>query len=163
MADRLTQLQDCLDDMFAALNYVQTHCPHGEIPGQPSQAAQAEETGARDVSDASRPIPIMVNGDSQAAAATKTEATTTGPLSQPAFRAALRELAQDLVVQEQKAEILINSLPGLGTSERDQRKRMQELEDELKEVEAERLRAEQDKTVLLRSLDRLIIELPRGR
>lgn len=153
--------------MFAALNYIQTQHPHGEIQGQPSQASQAENDGARKPSlDPSRTVPVRVNGNTQSQdgqVAIKTEATTPASDSQDTFRAALRELAQDLVMQEQKTEILINSLPGLGTSEQDQRRRMQELENELKLVEAERLLAEQDKTDLLRSLDRLITGLGRGR
>lgn len=157
-----TSFAQLVMQMFAALNYIQTQHPPGDIPGQPNQRSQAENDVARkDSTDPSRTVSVIVNGNS-GQSSVNTE-TTTAATSQETFRAALRELAQDLVMQEQKTEILINSLPGLGTSERDQRRRMQELEHELEEVEAERLLAEKDKTDMLRSLDRLIIGLGRGR
>ena len=45
-------------------------------------------------------------------------------------------------MQEQKAEILINSMPGIGHSEENQKARMVVLMDELKQVEGERAKAE---------------------
>lgn len=153
--------------MYATLSYIQRHHPYGEIPEQPSQAPQADSTGLSTAGTGA------VNGNGRARAASaqaagddgpvkaKTEASTPIPDAPDHFRAAMRELAQDLVMQEQKAEILINSLPGIGNSERDQLKRMQELEGELKRVEAERARAEEQRQRMLGSLNRVIVGLKR--
>ncbi|WPG97383.1 hypothetical protein R9X50_00015800 [Acrodontium crateriforme] len=152
MADRLTQLQDCLDEintlMYATLNYIQTRHPYGEIPGQPSQGPD--------------PAPLA-NGDaSQSAANQPEDRPGTPPPEHPeAFKAALHELAQGLVLKEQQMEILINSLPGLGASESDQERRMQELAAELQEVEKERAVAEEEKEQMVETLGALVVKVGR--
>ncbi|KAK5132509.1 hypothetical protein LTR08_008893 [Meristemomyces frigidus] len=175
MADRLTQLQDALDNqltmMYAALNYIQAHHPYGDIPGQASQApAFAPITPPSDAAphppangsltngSTIRPQP---NGTAQPSQPPADDAPSdphrTIPPDRPAvFHSALRELAQGLVLQEQQIEYLVNSLPGLGNSEESQVRRMRELEAELREVEAERAKAEEEKEKMVDMLGALI-------
>ena len=75
----------------------------------------------------------------------------------PALAATLRELARDLVIKEQQIEALIGSLPGIGTSEREQEERIRELEAQLRAVEGERVEAAREKRELLRRLDEVIV------
>lgn len=178
MADRLTQLQDCIDvvcalshtnrthvllltvvsqlntQMFASLNYVHTRHPYGNIPGQPSQAPQSagvQENGAP-----------AANGDSQQqqqqgdGPTGSHEAGTPTPETQDAFTAALRELAQDLVLQEQQIEIIVNQLPGIGSSEADQERRMRELEAEMRVVEEQRAKKEVEREQMVDLLGEVI-------
>lgn len=144
--------------MYAALNYVQTHHPYGNIPGQPSQAPASAPISAPNSAVPQSAISQPTNGNtsqqangvshpSQQPVEQQEEARPgTPPPDRPeVFDHALRELAQGLVLQEQQMEVLINSLPGLGSSEANQVRRMRELEAELREVEAERARAEEER------------------
>ncbi|QDS70657.1 hypothetical protein FKW77_001014 [Venturia effusa] len=149
--DSLTQLQDCFDQlltqMFASIRYIDTHHPYGQIEGQSDQspattaitqpqppAAQPTQTlpihpsSNNNTSDPAQPPPLPP-------AQTEAEIRFT---SRAAFRPTLQELAQDLVLKEQQIEYLIDTLPGIGTSQLSQEARIRELEQELKEVSAER-------------------------
>ncbi|KAK3074784.1 RNA polymerase II mediator complex subunit [Teratosphaeriaceae sp. CCFEE 6253] len=157
MADRLTQLQDAIDNqltlMFASINYAKTRHPYGDLPGQPSQAPPPAPLPS---SQPAAPLTLtnggapqsQPNGTAEPAPPAANHEPAERPPSPPperpeAFNAALHELAQDLVLQEQQIEMLINSLPGLGNSEASQERRMRELEIELLEAEAERVVAEE--------------------
>ena len=146
--------------MYAALNYIQTHHPYGNIPGQPSQApAFAPITPPNDVGPNPPANGVLTNGGTAqqqpngtsqpsqpSAEESQPDPNRTIPPDRPeVFHSALRELAQGLVLQEQQIEYLVNSLPGLGNSEESQVRRMRELEAELREVEAERAKAEEEK------------------
>lgn len=154
--DSLTQLQDCFDQlltqMFASIRYIDTHHPYSQIPGQsdqspattaitqpqppPSQTQTQPQTTTLPIhpssnalsSDPAQPPPPPP-------AQTEAEIRFT---SHPAFRPTLQELAQDLVLKEQQIEFLIDTLPGIGTSQVSQEARIRELEQELKEVSEER-------------------------
>ncbi|CZT19911.1 related to RNA polymerase II holoenzyme/mediator subunit [Ramularia collo-cygni] len=151
MADRLTQLQDCIDVlntlMFASLNYVHTRHPYGEIPGQPSQAPHpsGQENGT-------------ANGDAQQGEGQtgSHEAGAPTPEEQRVFNAALREMAQDVVLQEQQIEIIVNQLPGIGSSEADQERRMRELEVEMREIEEQRAKKETEREKMVDMLGEII-------
>ena len=137
--------------MFASLQYIQARHPYGEIPGQPSQAPQpATPNSAVPTSAVSLP-----NGDAFQSRQDGSE--TPPPVPQDQFDRALREMAQDLVIKEQQIEIVINSLPGIGSSETDQEKRMRELESELREVEKERAKAEEEKEKMVDMLGQVIV------
>ena len=158
--------------MYAALNYIQTHHPYGDIPGQPSQAPEPAlitppsdhppvngllANGTTTTTTTQRQQ--QTNGTTQPPAAedtTQSDPNNNRPDRPEAFHHALRELAQGLVLQEQQIELLINSLPGLGNSEASQLARMRELEVELREVEAERARAEEEREGLVEVLGQLV-------
>ncbi|KAK5112356.1 hypothetical protein LTR62_004319 [Meristemomyces frigidus] len=165
MADRLTQLQDALDNqmtlMYATINYIKTRHPYADIPGQPSQAPEPvalpviNGTTSQPTSNGHSSQPNGPARGTEAAPTNDEQATRTGsprPEQPSTFNAALHELARDLVLQEQQIEILINSLPGLGSSEESQTRRMRELEAELRVVEEERLQAEKKREAMIKRL-----------
>ncbi|KAI0458731.1 mediator of RNA polymerase II transcription subunit 21 [Xylaria acuta] len=118
MGDRLTQLQDAVDQLatqfIASINYINQHHsletlgPRDQIVVIPKQEADQQEVD---------------------------------PHPEDVFRAALVELAQDLITKEQQIELLISILPGLDNSEQDQERNIRELEEELKVAEAQRQEA----------------------
>lgn len=167
MADRLTQLQDCLDDlltqMYASLNYIQTRHPYGVIPGQP-QGPNFKLAGDEDDKDEKKSKPnanCNTNGDVKQQQQQQSEAATPPPETPDRFEAAARELAQDVVLKQQQIEYIVNSLPGIGNSEADQVKRMGELEKELREAESEREKKEMEKETLVDLLSEVILKVKR--
>jgi mediator of RNA polymerase II transcription subunit 21 len=161
--------------MYATLSYTSTRAAPSPIPGQPLQspAAPAFPSSTHATSDAAAPetqTQTQTQGSSN-----PTQTTTSFDPSQPqtqtqtqpqtqtrllstrpprhdpaaAFTADLHELARDLIVKEQQIEMLIERLPGIGTSERAQRARMAVLERQLREIEEERARAVAEKERLL--------------
>lgn len=186
MADRLTQLQDCLDDvrllplyyhichsdhipqllvlMYSSMNYIRTHHPYGEIPGQPSQAPaplpQPTPTSAT-VAQSSFTNGATASQQPVQAQAPANRDGSPPPDDRPTFNAALHEMARDIVVKEQQVEYLINSLPGIGSSEADQERRMRELEVELREVEKERAEVEREREALVDGLGKVIVGVRR--
>lgn len=78
------------------------------------------------------------------------------PLPEEEFRAGLTELSQDLIVKEQQIEVLISTLPGLDSSERDQEKCIKELEEELKVAEDQRQDALREKERVVGQLDKIL-------
>ncbi|KAK5116568.1 hypothetical protein LTR85_009193 [Meristemomyces frigidus] len=181
MADKLTQLQDALDNqltlMYAAMNYIQTRQPYSAIPGQPNQAPDPAPLPTPDtVAAPQSAVSQLTNGDtseqqpngpSQPPPQPAEEVAADGrprtpPPERPeVFNRAMRDMARDLVLQEQQIEILINHLPGLGNSEESQVMRMRELEAELREVEAERARAEEEKERMVDMLGEVIGKVKR--
>lgn len=83
------------------------------------------------------------------------------PHPEEVFRAALVELAQDLITKEQQIELLISILPGLDNSEQDQERNIRELEEELKVAEAQRQEAIKEREVTLAKLDTVIRSIRR--
>ncbi|KAI6819896.1 hypothetical protein KC332_g9691 [Hortaea werneckii] len=164
MTDRLTQLQDAIDNMltlqFTLQIYNQTKHPYADIPGQLSQAPKETKTETTQLTngDAATQQP---NGPSQP----QQQAQQEGPEEEKPpvpdtpenFERALRELAQAMVLQEQQMEVLINSLPGLERSEAEQVQRMKALEAELREVEAERVKAEEERVKMLDALGGVMV------
>ncbi|EMC96605.1 hypothetical protein BAUCODRAFT_148187 [Baudoinia panamericana UAMH 10762] len=178
MADRLTQLQDAIDNqqtlMYAAINYITTRHPYAEIPGQPSQAPQLAKSSAPDSavpqSAVSSQIPNGEPAKQQPNGAAPSTQIASDALEAPGspppeerdtFNAALHELARDLVLQEQQIELLINSLPGLGNSEASQMRRMRELEAALREMGSERAIAEQEKERMVDALGQMLTQVQR--
>ncbi|KAI6909348.1 hypothetical protein D0869_04133 [Hortaea werneckii] len=159
MTDRLTQLQDAIDNMltlqFTLQIYNQTKHPYADIPGQLSQAPKETKTEAGQLTNGDTTTQ-QPNGPSQA----QQQAQQEGPEEEKPpvpdtpenFERALRELAQAMVLQEQQMEVLINSLPGLERNEAEQVQRMRALEAELREVEAERVKAEEERVKMLDAL-----------
>lgn len=143
--------------MYAAVNFIQSRSPYGQIDGQPNQAPASypPPTSGPNTAVAPHAVSPQPNGELSSPPQPQPQQQASGPSQQSPgspppdapddFNAALHELAQSLVLQEQQIEYLINSLPGLGNSEESQTRRMRELEAELRQVEQERARAEEVK------------------
>ncbi|KAF1949513.1 CSE2-domain-containing protein [Byssothecium circinans] len=143
MADILTQIQDELDmllnQMQSSLAYIRVRAPPAAIPNQPLLSTFAEhEAQSAAAQAASQPN----SNPSQAA-------PPPPPPSPEEFQKDVRELSRDLYLKEQQIEVLIASLPGLDTSEKEQVERMRELERELEGLEGERVRAVREKEGLV--------------
>ncbi|KAI1011024.1 hypothetical protein LB504_002381 [Fusarium proliferatum] len=152
MGDRLTQLQDAVDQLatqfVACLHYVnkrhdlETLGPNDKV---------------REVKDAPK------EGMSKFMIHPKGDMLTSSVDSLPPdeFRAGMVELSQDLIVKEQQIEVLISSLPGLDNSEMDQERYIKELEEDLKIAEAQRQEAIKEKDQILSELDSVIRSIRR--
>ncbi|KAI4180145.1 MAG: hypothetical protein LQ346_007046 [Caloplaca aetnensis] len=116
MADGLTRIQDCLDQLsvqfYASLRYLSTHHSSSSLESPPNPH--------------NPPFP-----------ATDT-APTQRPDSPATFAGAQKELAEDLVAKVREIEELVGSLEGLGKSEESQKQRLGELDALLREAEEER-------------------------
>ncbi|KAI9793805.1 MAG: RNA polymerase II mediator complex subunit [Piccolia ochrophora] len=139
MADRLTQLQDALDQLatqfYASLRYITASAP--PLPSQPSTTTT---TATQSQSQTSPP---------------PTTPSATQPTA-PQFALDQRELARDLILKEQQIEYLIASLPGIGTSEREQEARLRGLEGELREAERERDGVRREREEVVERLERVV-------
>ncbi|KAL4879097.1 mediator complex, subunit Med21 [Aspergillus karnatakaensis] len=188
MADILTQLQTCLDQLatqfYATIGYLITY--HDNSPATPPPTASAAPALAKIQKNSTNP-PIYAGAASILASTNSTTqtsppftaataaATTPGPAnangaqgaeeaaaaaglpprpdSPRTFAARQRELARDLVIKEQQIEYLISVLPGIGSSEAEQERRIRELEGELRSVEAEREKRVRELRVLRKRVE----------
>lgn len=146
MADRLTQIQDCLDQvllpsllthnhpltphshpqlatqMYASLHYISANHALSPIPTQPFDPKGLQ--------------PALTSASAPADPASPTSATTRAAPTDLA--ATLRELSRDLVIKEQQIELLVSGLPpGLREARVEQEARVAELEEELRALEVE--------------------------
>ncbi|XDG09123.1 hypothetical protein ABKA04_008738 [Annulohypoxylon sp. FPYF3050] len=136
MGDRLTQLQDAVDQLaqqfVASIHYINQH--HNlELLGPGDQIRDVKPEGQEEVE----------------------------PHSEEVFKASQIELAQDLITKEQQIELLISILPGLDNSEQDQERNIKELEEELKVAEAQRQEAIKEKEDTMAKLDAVIRSIRR--
>ncbi|KAL3474930.1 mediator complex, subunit Med21 [Aspergillus californicus] len=177
MADILTQLQTCLDQLatqfYATIGYLTTY--HDNSPTTPPDNPNSAPALARIQKNSSNPpVPAILGSSNNAASQASPPPaipTTPGPAGQsiggiledPAlpprpdspktFAARQRELARDLVIKEQQIEYLISVLPGIGSSEAEQEKKIRELEGELRSVEEERERKVRELRVLRKRVE----------
>ncbi|KAH0333885.1 hypothetical protein KCU81_g9662, partial [Aureobasidium melanogenum] len=169
MADRLTQLQDCLDDlatqMFASIRYIQTRHQFASIPDQPDMSEPTAPNAPAPLQPNAAPNTLTASAAEQgglnAALQPQDPTHPPGPDDPATFQAALRELARDLVLKEQQIEYLISVLPGIGESEANQSQRIQALERELREADEERKVALAEREAMLDKLGRLAAECKR--
>jgi mediator of RNA polymerase II transcription subunit 21 len=84
------------------------------------------------------------------------------PPSQEEFQRDIRDLSRDLLLKEQQIKILIGSPPGLNASEKEQIKRIEDLEQQLGEIKGERLAAVKGKEALVRVVEGKIRSNRRG-
>ncbi|PQE29029.1 hypothetical protein CJF30_00004043 [Rutstroemia sp. NJR-2017a BBW] len=143
MADRLTQLQDAVDELalqfVASLVWVNKH--HDFVRVGKNDVVRKETK----------------NGEGAA----KVVEDVVDPLPEDQFKDGQLELARDLILKEQQIESLISVLPGLETSEKDQEETIQRLEQELKEEESRRKQALKEKEVVLEKLESVIRSVKR--
>ncbi|EEP81653.1 predicted protein [Uncinocarpus reesii 1704] len=151
MADILTQLQTCLDQLatqfYATIAYLDTYHDHSpaipppnvpnavpqlnKIPKNPLPAVAAAGTTAN---TPGAPLPP------DAAPQQQQQQHPDGPPpdSPGTFLMRQRELARDLIIKEQQIEYLVSVLPGIKSSEAEQLERIKQLAGELRAVEEER-------------------------
>ncbi|KAL3418364.1 RNA polymerase ii transcription mediator complex subunit [Phlyctema vagabunda] len=156
MADRLTQLQDAVDQLahqfVASLWYVHKH--HSLQTLSPTDKIHEDkkenEVPEQDRRGSSRllPIPAAYN-------------LLVEPYPEADFKAGQKELAHDLIIKEQQIEYLISVLPGLENSEKEQEQMIRQLEEELKEAEAQRMEAVKEKELVLAKLENVIRSVKR--
>ncbi|TDZ37682.1 Mediator of RNA polymerase II transcription subunit 21 [Colletotrichum sidae] len=137
MGDRLTQLQDAVDQLaqqfVASFHFV--HRRHDlELLGPNDKIREVKQDPEQKEVD---------------------------PLPPDEFKEGLRELAKDLIYKEQQIEVLISTLPGLDSTESDQEQYIRDLEDELKVAEAQRQDAIKEKDQILGKLDEVIRSIRR--
>ncbi|KAI1470441.1 CSE2-domain-containing protein [Daldinia bambusicola] len=137
MGDRLTQLQDAVDQLaqqfVACVHYINRH--HNlEIMNPTDQIRDVKQEPGQEEVD---------------------------PHPEDLFKSAQVELAQDLITKEQQIELLISLLPGLDNSEQDQERNIKELEEELKVAEAQRQEAIKEKEDTMAKLDAVIRSIRR--
>ncbi|KAF8859110.1 CSE2-domain-containing protein [Acephala macrosclerotiorum] len=142
MADRLTQLQDAVDQLaqqfVASLYYVHKHHDYALL------------------SPTDRLVTANKNGGNAAQLDEDVD-----PKPADVFKAGQRELAQDLILKEQEIEYLISRLPGLENSEKDQEQSIKQLEEDLKAAEVERIAAVKEKEEVLAKLESVIRSVKR--
>lgn len=136
MADRLTQLQVCLDQLVeqfnASINYVNTN-------------ANLASFG----NDENSVINLAVTA--QAQDHPKQDITTT-----------LNELSTDIILKSRQISMLIDSLPGIGVPPEEQMELIDKLSQELAQIEKTRIEKIKEKDELLKKTETLIMDLATG-
>lgn len=152
MADRLTQLQVCLDQLVAqfnaTVNYVNTQCEPALLDDDASSvinmAANAPLPGKKDESGAN---------SAPGSAPSKPETS---------FDSVINELATDIILKSRQISMIIDALPGIGTLPETQLKMIGDLISELERTEEERAQKIKAKDELLRWVEELIVDVSGG-
>lgn len=147
MTDRLTQLQVCVDQVSQFVPPTQSNLSNSFQLVKQYYSALSYINRAHDFEPLTPTDPK----------ATDPHVQPTAPPSQ--FQADLHELARDLVVKSKQTEVLIDSLPGIGSSESEQLERAKRLEKELEEAEMERQGVLVESERLLGKCDELILKV----
>ncbi|KAF2435951.1 hypothetical protein EJ08DRAFT_645621 [Tothia fuscella] len=159
--------------MYASIRYIDTHHPPTSIPNQPDfTQSQPTQSTTNTTADPSQPTPQHTQQTTQTQQQQDTEPAEINPNDIPnqpsnltdtkeVFEARLQELAQDLIVKERQIEALVETLPGLGNSQQDQERRIKELEEELRDVERERLEWDVERERLLEVVEGKILGIRR--
>ncbi|KAH8592971.1 mediator complex, subunit Med21 [Bisporella sp. PMI_857] len=141
MADRLSQLQEAVDDFanqsVAALYHVIKHHDYKKLS----------------VTDAIREE-IKKDGEPE-------KLPEIEPQDADVFRASQKELSRDLIIKEQQIEYLVSVLPGLTNSEKEQEETIRQLEKELQAEEIKRRRAVKERDAALAKLENVIRSIQR--
>ncbi|KAL2036607.1 hypothetical protein N7G274_010633 [Stereocaulon virgatum] len=164
MADRLTQLQDCYEQLatqfYASIRYVSLHHNASPLPPPAPLPSSSSDTTSGGGPNGSIPHPNTSHTSSLTTTTTTTNTNPSQP-SQPSqtsqdasdpsslppeqrpdspntFAAAQKELAHDLILKTRQIEYLIGVLPGVGAGKASQEERIRALEGELRGVLEER-------------------------
>ncbi|KAF5210141.1 putative mediator of RNA polymerase II transcription subunit [Clavispora lusitaniae] len=152
MADRLTQLQVCLDQLVAqfnaTVNYVNTHSEMAPLDPDPHSVINLA---------ANAPPPGKKDDTSGANSAPSNDVKTEAP-----FESVLNELSTDIILKSRQISMIIDSLPGIGTLPETQLKTITELIEELEKTEKERRDKIKEKDELLRWCEELIFNVSGG-
>lgn len=72
------------------------------------------------------------------------------------------QLVRDIIVKEQQIECLINALPGIGTSEKEQEERIESLEKELRLMHEQRKQKRKEMRSTVKRLENVIMGVANG-
>ncbi|KAG7666348.1 SRB7 [[Candida] subhashii] len=198
MADRLTQLQICLDQLVeqfnATVNYVNANAEpalldddptsvsnmaaKAPVPGQQQQQQQQQQPQAQNQQSQSHsqmsPNEGSGGGGGGSAQDNSNNASNKAsnmpsvlpnnqhPEQQHDFENTINELSTDIILKSRQISMLIDSLPGIGVSPESQLQLMQDLSNELKEIELQRIKKIEEKDKLLKWCEELIAEMATG-
>lgn len=144
MADRLTQLQVCLDQLIeqfnATINYVNTNADPANI-----------DEDVNSVINIAAQAPLPNQGEHSPETEVK-----------PEFNTTINELSNDIIIKSRQISMLIDGLPGIGVPPADQLAMIDSLVGELREVEKERVKKIEEKEALLKWTEDLIIDVAGG-
>lgn len=169
MSDRLTQLQVCLNQLIeqfnSTVNYVNVHSEPAlldEDPmsvtnmavNAPNPGQQAPPPGQAQLLNSPGEKPPDSNSVSNHASV-REEAEAN-------FENTINELSTDIILKSRQISMLIDSLPGIGTSPDTQLVTINELIKELDEVEQKRIEKIEEKDKLLAWCETLIKEVASG-
>ncbi|MCJ1459912.1 RNA polymerase II mediator complex subunit [Mycoblastus sanguinarius] len=155
MADRLTQLQDCYDQLatqfYSSIRYISAHHSSAPLLAPPLPTTHNNQNNSAS-NHQSPPSQQQEQSDADAASYPPEQR----PDSPAVFAAAQRELAQDLLIKTKQIEYIISVLPGVENSQEKQEGRIKELEIELQGALEERKKAEQQRQIWLAKVEGII-------
>lgn len=144
MADRLTQLQVCLDQLIeqfnATINYVNTNAEPAKLDTDPNS-----------VTNIAAQAPLPGHADQKETNEVK-----------PDFDTTINELSSDIIIKSRQISMLIDGLPGIGVPPSEQLQLIESLVEELRVVEKERLAKIAKKDALLKWTEELIVDVANG-
>lgn len=154
MADRLTQLQVCLDQLVAqfnaTINYVNTQSELASLDPDPTSVINIA---------ANAPLPGKKDQDASEANSTPSGNTSR---QQASFEGVINELSTDIILKSRQISMIIDSLPGIGTLPETQLKIIGDLIAELEQTEKERCAKIREKDELLKWCEDLIVDVSGG-
>lgn len=177
MADRLTQLQTCLDQLVeqfnATVNYINTSsepslldedptsvsniAASAPLPGQQNQQNQQNQQLNQQLPAANQTQQGSTLGSNRQTVSPSTQAE-----AESNFENTINELSTDIILKSRQISMLIDSLPGIGVSPESQLKIIDDLSKELQSVEQEQVKKIQEKDKLLKWCESLIVEVATG-
>lgn len=176
MADRLTQLQDCYDQVeyaaflsllvqlltitklatqfYASIRYLTVHHNCSALAPTPPSSSQHNHNNSNTNTNAS------INHEQSTFQQEQPESSSYPPEQRPdtptTFASAQRELAQDLLLKIKQIEYLTTVLPGVEKSQEKQEARIADLDAELRQALKERKKAEEERRTWLGKVDGII-------